>query len=66
MLILRVAKGNAWQTDTMKTPQSLIKFSPGGGATSSSRFNGGGAMVMHLETLSTVDRPESDKHSGEV
>ena len=67
MLILRVAEGNAWQTDTITAPKSVIRFSPGSGATSGlSRFDVGGAKVMRLETLPGVYHPESVSDSDKV
>ena len=64
MLILRVAEGTAFQTDMITAPKSVIKFSPRSGATSGlSRFDGGGAKVMRLETLPSVYHPESGEDS---
>ena len=59
MLILRVAEGNAFQTDTTRAPGSTVKFSPGGPTSNFSRFDRGGATEMRLETLSSVYHPES-------
>ena len=54
MLILRVAEGNAFQTDTTKAPVSVLRFAPGSGATSGlGRFDVGGAgrSVSVVESL---------------
>jgi len=68
MLILRVAEGNAFQTDTTRAPVSTIRFSPGGPTSNLnfSRFDGGGATALHLETLSSGYHPESVSDKARV
>ena len=64
MLILRVAEGKVWQTDTMKAPESVIKSYTGNRTLSALRFDGG--AIVYLEMLSSLHRPGLDEDSDEV